>query len=139
MQIHVSSIRGPSLIMLYGWHSLVRSIYCFRKSYLLEHVLLLICNAKVVQPSNIMSSVDNYKLGMEEKIEGNLIFHDILSSNTEVSEKLILRYCEFLYKYTFRMYGKKVIKEHVKASGSDSASVFTKVTPSDEAYAIFVY
>ena len=68
-----------------------------------------------------------------------MIFPEILSSNMEVSDKLILRYCEFLYRYTFRMYGNKVIKEHVKASGGDSASVFSKVTPSDEAYAIFVY
>ena len=69
---------------------------------LIRKCLLLICNAMLVLPSNVLSSEDDYTLGRDEKNEGNLIFPEIISLNTEVLENLILRYCEFLYRYTFR-------------------------------------
>ena len=60
--------------------------------------------------------------------------------NEEESEEQILlsEYCQFIAKYTLKLYGLKQVNAFY-ASTQGTKTVFDLVTPSDEAYALFVF
>ena len=53
-------------------------------------------------------------------------------------EKLMFAYCDFLKRYTLKIRGIKMINKFM-CENKGKKSVFELITPSDEAYAIFIF